>query len=224
VGETALRIAVYGLVAGASPLAILSTLAVLTSRRGRINGTALALGFLLGQSVALLIAVLIGSAAGQRLNGSHDTLAGILELLLGAAMLLVAWRGRHGATPLEERASRTDVLLARLAEIGPRTAFSVGVPLGVGAKRPVITLLAGAAIASAGLLRVEELALGALYVLLAGLLVWVPVAMYLVLGRHADRWMRSAQAWLSANTRRLTFLVSLILGVFFLADGVVRLG
>jgi len=224
VGETALRIAVYGLVAGASPLAILSTLAVLTSRRGRINGTALALGFLLGQSVALLIAVLIGSAAGQRLDGSHDTLAGILELVLGAAMLVVAWRGRHRATPMEERASRTDVLLARLAEIGPRTALSVGVPLGVGAKRLVITLLAGATIASAGLLRVEELGLGALYVLLAGLLVWVPVTMYLVLGRHADRWMRSAQAWLSANTRRLTFLVSLILGVFFLADGVVRLG
>ena len=223
-GETALRIVVYGLVAGASPLAILSTLAVLTSRRGRINGTALALGFLLGQSVALLIAVLIGSAAGQRLNGSHDTLAGILELLLGAAMLMVAWRGRHRATPMEERASRTDVLLARLADIGPRTAFSVGLPLGVGAKRLVITLLAGATIASAGLLRVEELGLGALYVLLAGLLVWVPVTMYLVLGRHADPWMRSAQAWLSANTRRLTFLVSLILGVFFLADGVVRLG
>lgn len=43
------RILVYALVAGLSPLALLSVLAVLGSGRGRVNGSAFAVAFLVTQ-------------------------------------------------------------------------------------------------------------------------------------------------------------------------------
>jgi hypothetical protein len=62
-----------------------------------------------------------------------------------------------------------------------------------GVKRLTITVLAGTTIAAAGVDSVEEVGLGVLYVLIATLLVSLPVAVYLVVGKRADQWMASAE-------------------------------
>ena len=219
------RVILYALVAGLSPLALLSVLAVLGSGRGRANGSAFGLAFLLTQSTVLLIAVLVGSAATPDRDRSHETLAAALELALGLALLALAWRARSprgSQAPSGE--SRTKALLARLRGLRPTTAFSVGALLGVGGvKRLTITLLTGATIAVAALTRADEVALGILYVLIASLLVWVPVAVYLVAGRRADELTESAEAWLMANQQRATFLSTLVFGLFLSGDALVRL-
>ncbi len=61
------------------------------------------------------------------------------------------------------------------------------------------------------------------YVLVAGVLVWVPVAVYLVAGDHADRWLEAAQSWLTANERRITFVSTLLFGFLLTSDALVRL-
>ena len=64
-------------------------------------------------------------------------------------------------------------LLGRLRGLRPGTAFSVGVLLGVGGvKRLSITVVAGATVGIAGLLPIEDVLLGVLYVLVAAVLVW----------------------------------------------------
>jgi cytochrome c biogenesis protein CcdA len=223
VAETASRILLFALVAGASPLAIVSTLAALSSRQGRTNGLALALGFLLGQSAALLAAFFIGSAAQAGLD-ADDRAAAVLELVIGLALIAVAWpqRRRSRAEP-DEGGSRTKALLARLKGIRPGTAFTLGGLLGVGVKRLSITLVAGATLGVADLVPAEELVLGLLYVAVAGVLVWLPVAGYLVAGARADDWMTSAEDWLTANERRLTFYSTLVFGVLLTGDALVRL-
>jgi len=50
----ATQVLLYALVAGFSPLALLSTLAVLGSGSGRAKGSAFGIGFLFGQSLMLL--------------------------------------------------------------------------------------------------------------------------------------------------------------------------
>ena len=54
-------------------------------------------------------------------------------------------------------------------------------------------------------------------------LVWVPVAVYVVVGERADRWMKEAEAWLSANERRLTFFSTLFFGFLLTSDALFRL-
>ena len=86
-------------------------------------------------------------------------------------------------------------MLARLHGLRPGTAFSVGVLLGVGGvKRLTITLVAGATVGIADLLVVEDVLLGVVYVLVAGVLVWLPVGVYLVAGERATGGSRRPSA------------------------------
>jgi threonine/homoserine/homoserine lactone efflux protein len=221
VAETASRILLFALVAGASPVAIVSTLAALSSRRGRTDGLALVAGFLLGQSVAFLAAFLVGSAAHTGLDPDDQT-AAALELAVGLALLAIAWYEwrRRPAGP----SHGTKALLTRLKGLRPGTAFTFGALLGVGGvKRLSITIVAGATVGVADLVPTEELALGLLYLAVASILVWLPVPVYLVAGAHADEWMRSAEDWLVANERRITFVTTLLFGFLLTSDALVRL-
>ena len=219
------QIVLYALIAGLSPLALLSTLAVLGSGRGRLNGSAFAVGFLLTQSLVLLIAVLLGTAATPDRHRGHETLAAALGLALGVALIALAARQRSsGETQERIGGSRAEAFLARLGRLRPATAFSVGALLGVGGvKRLTITLLAGASIALTGLIPGEELALGIAYVALASALVTIPVAIYLIAGRHADVWIANAQAWLIRNGQRLTILSTLVFGLLLIGHSLLML-
>lgn len=221
--ETAWRILLFALLAGASPIAIVSTLAALGSKRGRTNGLALAAGFLLGQSAALLVAFLIGSAATTGLD-ADDQVVAVLELVVGLALLAVAWpEWRRQPGPVDGP-SRTKSLLERLKGLRPVTAFTLGALLGIGGvKRLSITIVAGATIAIAGLEPGEELFLGLLYIAIGGALVWVPVAGYLVAGARADEWMTRAEEWLVVNGRRITLVSTLVFGILLTGDALLRL-
>lgn len=222
--ETASRTLLFALVAGASPIAIVATLAALSSRRGRTNGLALLIGFLLGQSAAFLAAFLIGSAAHTNLE-ANDQAAAVLELAFGLALLAIAWPERRNRRDGPNQGhSRTKALLERLKGLRPATAFTLGALLGVGGvKRLSITIVAGATVGVAGLLPAEELLLGLLYVVVASTLVWLPVALYLVAGSHADERIAAAEGWLTANERRVTFFSTLLFGFLLTSDALVRL-
>ena len=90
-------------------------------------------------------------------------------------------------------------------------------------KRLSITIVAGATVGIANLLGVEELALGALYVVVAGVLVWLPVGVYLVAGERSDDWMARAEDWLTTNEMRLTFFSTILFGFLLTSDALVRL-
>jgi hypothetical protein len=222
--ETTWRILLFALIAGASPIAIVATLAVLTSRRGRTNGVAFGVGFLLGQSAAFLAAYLVGNAATTDREANEHVAAG-MELAFGLALLALAWpqRRREGAAP-GRGSGRAKAFLERLRGLRPGTAFTAGALLGVGGiKRLSITIVAGAHVGIAGLVPVEDLLLGLLYVLVAGLLVWLPVTVYLVAGARGEDWMESAESWLTSNERRITFFSTVIFGFLLTTDGLARL-
>jgi Sap, sulfolipid-1-addressing protein len=224
VSETTSRILLFALVAAVSPIAIVSTLAVLTSRRGRTNGIVFVAGFMLGQTAAFLAAYLVGSAATTD-REENAQLAAALELAFGAALLAVAWpQGRHGRVAAAGVPSRTKALLGRLRGLRPGTAFSFGVLLGVGGvKRLSVTIVAGATVGIATLVPAEDVALALLYLLVGGVLVWVPVGVYLVAGPRADGWVVAAEDWLTANERRFGFFSTLVFGLLLTSDALFRL-
>ncbi|HUK94235.1 MAG TPA: GAP family protein [Gaiellaceae bacterium] len=221
----ATQVLLYALVAGFSPLALLSILAVISGGNGRGNGSAFAIGFLLGQSLMLVASFALGSVAVPSPGRGHPTLTASLELLLGVALLLFGWQGRRPRDQVElSGESRTSALLARLRSIRARTAFSVGLLLGIGGiKRLTLTLLAGTTIAVSGLSTAEQVGLAVAYVLIATLLVWVPASMYLVAGSRADSWNASMQAWLTANQRRATALSTVVFGLILTVHGLISL-
>jgi cytochrome c biogenesis protein CcdA len=222
--DTSGRILVFGLMAGLSPIAVVSTLAVLTSARGRANGLAFAAGFMLGQSAAFAGAYFIGTAATTNTDG-NEQIAAWLELAFGLFLLAIAWpQRRRPEDPVVVGRSRTKALLERLRGLRPGTAFSAGTLLGIGGvKRLSITLVAGATVGVAGLGPAEDLATAVLYVVVGGLLVWLPVSVYAVAGDRAEGWIAAAETWLTGNERRLMFFTTVIFGLLLTSDAVVRL-
>lgn len=217
-----LTLLVYALLAAASPVVLLATLIVLGTERARVNGLVFAAGFILGQAAGLGIPLLLGlivtSATGE--NGNLSTW---LELAVGVLLILGAGRIRRREAGPTSDESRTARLMVRLEHVTPAAAFSIGVPLGIGAKRLVIAMLAASTIALEAAGHATEFRQAVLYVLIASVLVWLPVMVYFVVGPHADDWVTSAKRWLLANQREVSFYLALIFGCLFAADAVVRL-
>ena len=215
------RILLYGLIAAASPVTLLAVLVVLLGGRGRANGFAFAAGFLFGCVAAFLTFFFLSSTIPSQHHGSVRSYA---ELVLGVALIAFAWPQRRPREPREaQRSSGMEALFARLEHVRPALAFSLGVALGVGTKRLVITAVAATTVALAGLSRAEETGLSALYVVVGGLTVWIPVGIYLIAGKRADDWITSAKAWLTTNQQKVVFYSSTAFGVAIIADALVQL-
>jgi Sap, sulfolipid-1-addressing protein len=216
----AARIILYGLLATASPVTLLATLVVLGSGRGRANGAAFATAFISGQAIAFLVAFFVGSALSER---GHSTASAYLEVAAGAVLLLIAGRARPPYQPRAESLARTDALFERLARLRPGLAFGIGLPLGIGAKRLALTVLAATSVALDDLTSVESAGLTALYIVVSTLVVSIPVTLYVIFGARADELMARTRAWITTNEGLLTFVSALALGVLIILDGTVRL-
>jgi Sap, sulfolipid-1-addressing protein len=220
VDDTA-RILFYGLIAAASPTTVLAVLVVLLSGRGRANGIAFAAGFLFGAAAAFLTAFVVGSTISDQ---HHGSVRSYVELALGIVLIAVAWRARRPRAPTEAGGrAGMEALFGRLENVRPALSFSLGVALGVGTKRLIITALAATTVALSGLSRAEETGLAGLYVVVGGLSVWLPVSVYLIAGKRADDWIANAKAWLTTNTQKVVSYSSTAFGVALIGDGLVQL-
>jgi threonine/homoserine/homoserine lactone efflux protein len=219
----ALHIVLYGLVAATSPLALGATIVVLTSGRGRLNGTAFAIGVLVGQTLVIALLALLG-AAWVPAGDPATTFRAILDLLLGAALLVA---GRHvlrlPAPVPHPPGPRTAALQARLAGLGPASALGTGALLGIGGpKRLALTILAASTVAAADASRSAEVTLGIVYILLATVLAWAPVVLYLVLADRATDWLQRRQDWVRAHQRPIVGYSSFALGAILIVGGILQ--
>jgi hypothetical protein len=194
---------------------------VLASGRGRVNGLVFAVAFVAGQTVSVIVALLLGHAASS--TGPPWQVGPLVLVMLGVLVIVVALRLRRRPVSETPGAGRTQAVLARLERVRPSTVFGIGVSLGFGTKRFAITLVAAASIASADLGAIEESALAVVYVVVATIVVTVPVAGYVIVGARADELVARSRAWLTTHGREFTFGSLLAIGVLLLLDGLVRI-
>ncbi len=199
---------------------------MLTSGRGRLNGAAFAVGFVTGQAVVFLLALTIGGWSPLADTEHHTEVQAILAIAFGVALLGAATyiRRRRGEPLASVTPTRTGAVRDRLTRLRPATAVGTGLALGVGGpKRLGITLIATATIAAGDVSDLQAAVLGTIYVLSATVLVWVPVALYLVFGDRSATWLTDRQTWIAAHKEPLTFYPSVVLGIVLVADGVIQL-
>ena len=224
--HTAWRVFLYGLVAATSPLALTTTLVVLRSGRGRINGILYAASFLAASTLVLLAVVGIGVATSYTHEG-HPTFQAFLALVFGCALLYAAYyvrrhpHARHTAAPATpRRPNRLLEMTNRIEHLGPLQAIGVGLAFGIGGpKRFGITVLVAGTITASGLRTGAGVAIGATYIIVGTVLVWLPVAMYVVAGHLAEQYIADAQQWVTARQDALTFWPSLVVGAVLVLDG-----
>ena len=226
--ENLLRVVAYGLIAAASPVALAATLVVLKTRQPRLNGFLFASAFLLGEAIVVVLVITIGSIAVPGEGGS-STAAATFELVLGLLLLVAGVRARRRPAtelaPAEEGTrGRTQAVLDRLAGITAKTALGAGVLLGIGGpKRLTVSLVTGTTIAAGGLTARQQTAEVVLYVLLGGLLVWVPVALFIVAGTRSRALLTDAERWLTTHERTIATVLLFLFGALLVVDALVNL-
>jgi Sap, sulfolipid-1-addressing protein len=217
----ALYLIPYAVVAAASPLGLAATLTVL--RTGRVQALVLAVGVLAGQLLACAALVLIGAA-----SVSHRTkrpyVEGVLELLVGLALLVLAFHVHRRPEVKERTSGRSRQILDRLGRVRLKTSFVAGLALGIGGpKRLVLTALAASSITAAGVDSAEAAALVLWYCGLATVVVWAPVLAAILLGDRAVDLLDRGFRWLTRHQRAVTVSVLLVVGLYFFAHGLALL-
>src|SRR5262245_14756814 len=223
--HTAWRVFLYALVAATSPLALTSTLFVLRSGRPRINGILYAAAFLFTQTLVLALALAIGVASVTH-GDRHEGLGSGLTLLFGALLVFAALylRAHPRTHAVKTGPNKVTAVLGRIKHLSPGQALGVGAALGVGGpKRITVTILVAGAIAASGLPFGRSATVAVEYIVIGTVLVWLPVALYVIAGKRAEDWIAIAQAWASAHEQTLTFYPALIVGLILIVDGLVQL-
>jgi len=217
--HAAIQVVLYGLLAGFTALGFAATLTVMPS--GRLKALGFGAGFVGAQALTCSVLVIFGIRVAG--GNNHPDLRAALELALALALVALALRvHRRPANTIDSAAAherskaRTQALLERLRRLRVLTTVVAGFLLGIGGpKRLVVTSLAATTIVAAGLGDINQAALVVVYVTLATSLVWVPLILFLLLGKHVITLMENAQSEVGRRQPQVTVYALLLLAALF---------
>jgi threonine/homoserine/homoserine lactone efflux protein len=207
-----------------SPIPIIAVVLMLGTPRGRVNGPAFLLGWILGLAVVGAIVLAVAGGAGAHEDAEPATWVDVVKIVLGVLLALVAvrqWRGR----PREGAAGDMPKWMRTIDSFTPRRSIAVAAALsGVNPKNLLLTVGAAAAIAQTGISTGQEAIALAVFILVGTLGPGIPVAIYFVLGDRARRLLDELKAWMSANNAAIMAVICLVIGAKLIGDGISGLG
>jgi threonine/homoserine/homoserine lactone efflux protein len=200
-----------------SPIPIVAIVLMLDSARGRANGLAFAVGWIVGLSVVSVVVVLVAGGASDP-DSSTATGVNWITAAIGAALLVMAvrqWRKRpkEGETPEAPR------WMATIDSVSPVKALVLGAALsGANPKNLALTLSAAASIASAGLDGADEVIAIAVFVVVGSITVAGAVAFHLVAPHASARPLGAVKTFMEHNNATIMMVILLIFGLKLLGD------
>lgn len=206
-----------------SPFPIVGVVLMLATPRGRVNGPMFLVGWLAGLTTVGVIVLAVSDQADASDGGEPATWASVLQLALGAGLLLLAlrqWRARPG--PGDE--PETPSWMTAVDHFSAMKALGLGFLLSaVNPKNLLLTIAASAAIASVGLSDTDQALAELLFILIASVGVIVPVTLSLVLGSRSEAMLDAVKTWMAANNAAIMAVILLLLGLKVLGDGLAGL-
>lgn len=203
-----------------SPIPIIAAILMLLSPRAKANSTAFLIGWLVGIVVALLVFSTLASVIPQSGPDQPQPIAGVIKILIGALMLLLAgkeWRGRpHGDAEAE--------LPKWMSAIDSMTAAkSLGLGFLLSTVNPKNLLLAAAAgtlVGSTGIPTGDIAIVVAIYTVIAGCSVLIPVIGYLIASNAMAKPLDSLRGWLVQHNAVVMAVLLLVIGVTVIGKGI----
>jgi threonine/homoserine/homoserine lactone efflux protein len=203
-----------------SPLPIIGVVLMLATPRARTNGPAFLVGWIAGLAVLGTVVLLISSGADASSDGQPATWVGILKLVLGALLLLLAIKQFRGRPRGDEVPTLPKWMQAIDGFNGPK-ALGMGALLAdVNPKNGLMTVGAGAAIAQTGIGAGEQAVALAIFIVIASLGVGAPVAMFFLLGDRAPKMLTELKDWMASNNAVIMAVLVLVIGVKLIGDGI----
>jgi threonine/homoserine/homoserine lactone efflux protein len=207
-----------------SPVPIIAVVLMLGTPRARANGPAFLLGWVIGLALAGTVILLVSSGADASEDGDPATWVGVLKLVLGVLLLLVAartWQVR----PRGDREAELPKWMEAIDRFTASRSIGFGALLsGVNPKNLVLTVGAAAAIAQTGIPAGEQAVALAVFIVVATLGPGIPVAMYFLMGDRAERLLGELKGWMAAHNAAIMAVLCLLIAVKLIGDGISNLG
>jgi threonine/homoserine/homoserine lactone efflux protein len=206
-----------------SPMPIVAVVLMLVTPRGRTNGVAFLLGWLVGIGLVGTIVLLVAIGANASEGGETATWVSWLELVLGVLLLAGAikqWRSR----PRGDEEAPTPRWMQALDRFTPAKAAGVGILLSaVNPKNLLLTVAGVTAIAATGIPSGEEAIVLLIFVVIASLGVGTPVVLSLTLGERSRVMLDQTKTWMSHNNAAIMAVLFLVFAAKLIGDAIAGL-
>jgi threonine/homoserine/homoserine lactone efflux protein len=203
-----------------SPLPIVAMVLMLVTARGRVNGPAFLVGWLVGLGIVGVIVIAAAGGADANDEGQPATWVGILQLLLGAGLLLVGlrqWKSR----PAEGEEPPAPKWMGALDSFTAVKALGAGVVFsGLNPKNLLLAVAAATAIAQTGSSTGDEVVAYIVFMVIASLGVGIPVALYFVMGERSRVLLQNLKTWMGHNNAVIMAVMLLVIGAKLIGDGI----
>lgn len=214
------QILTLALVVAISPIPIIAAILMLLSPRARVTGVGFLLGWLIGIIVAVTVFTLLAAVIPSGGADEPKPIQGVIQIVLGLLLLLLAvsqWRKRPrgGAQPaMPKWMQAIDTITFPLA-LGLGFLLSA-----VNPKNLLMTASAGITIGSAGLPAGNVIVVIAIFTLIAGSTVLVPVGGYLFAAARLTGPLTALREWLTKENAVIMAVLLLVIGVSMIGKGI----
>ena len=213
----------YALGAAVSVIPIIAIILMLVTPKAKTNGTAFAVGYVLGFAlIGTIVLVLAGGNNYSSSSGPTQT-ASIIKLALGLLLLVAAgrqWRGR----PKAGEQPKMPKWMGTIDSFTAAKALAIGVLLSaVNPKNLAMSVATALSIAQASIPAGQQAAVLIIYIALGASTVLAPVAVYLAMGDRAARILGGWRTWLAENNTVVTALLLLVFAVVLIGKGITGL-
>jgi threonine/homoserine/homoserine lactone efflux protein len=192
---------------------------MLVTPRARINGPLFVVGWLAGLALVGALGLAVAGAAGASDNGAASSGANVLQIALGAVLILFAvrqWRKR----PKPGEPEKMPAWMNAVEDLSPVRATAMGFALSaVNPKNLILTAGAAAGLAQLGLSTSDVVVAIAVFVVIGSLTIVGPVLYALFGGEKARTSLDSAKAWLTTHNAAVMAALFLVFGVDLIAKG-----
>ena len=203
-----------------SPIPIIAAILMLLSPKARVTGTGFLVGWVLGIVVAVTVFTLLSSILPGEEEDASQPIKGVIQLVLGALLLLLAvrqWRGRPKAG--EEPAMPK--WMQAIDTITFPKALGLGFLLAaVNPKNLLLAASAGVTIGAAGLDAGSIVVVIAVFTLIAASTVLVPVVGYLLAADKLRGPLDALRGWLAKENAVIMAVLLLVIGVSLIGKGI----
>ena len=219
-GQAIGQVLSFGVGVAISPVPIIAVVLMLATPRGRANGPAFLVGWVVGLAVLGTIVLLAASGEDASKHGTPATWVSILKIALGVLLLLLAvkqWRGR----PRGDAQPSLPTWMKTIDTFTPGKSIGVGVLLSaVNPKNLILTVGAAAAIAQTGTSAGGQAISLAVFIVIASLGVGSPVAIYLFMPDRATKILADLRDWMARENAVIIAVICLIIGAKLIGDAI----
>jgi len=203
-----------------SPVPIIAAILMLLSPKARGTSLGFLLGWVLGIVAAVVVFTLLSAIIPQTDPDDPKPIIGVIKLVLGGALLLLAARQWHGR-PREGAEPAMPKWMSAIDTMNAGRGLVLGFLLsGLNPKNLLMGVAAGVAIGSGSLAVREVVVSVALFTVIAASTVAGPVVAYLAATARMTQPLESLRGWLVHNNATVMAVLLLVIGVVLIGKGI----